>query len=105
EILEWEILVRRMRPAIGQSEAKEKSLRAQDVAKLRHDRDASAFANERDLLAECVLQSALRRLSHPGVRIGQIPRATVPVDDLHRHAGRQMFFEMPVRQFQNRGAI
>ena len=32
-----------------------------------------------------------------GMRIGQIPRAAVAIDDFHRHAGRQMFFQMLVR--------
>ena len=50
QVFEREIFVRRMRPAIGQGEAEEQRFHPQDVAELRDDRNASAFANERDLL-------------------------------------------------------
>ena len=39
------------------------------------------------------------------MRIGQIPGTAVSLDDLHRHARRQMFFEMFFHQLQNRGAV
>ena len=51
QILEREILVRRMRPAIGQGEPKEKRFHPENVAELRDDRNAAAFANERRLFA------------------------------------------------------
>ena len=47
QILERKILVRRMRPAIGQGEPKEKRFHSENIAKLRNDRNAAAFANER----------------------------------------------------------
>ena len=41
-----------MRPAIRQGEAKQQRLDSENVAELRDDRDAAAFANQRRLLAE-----------------------------------------------------
>ena len=52
QILKREIFVRRMRAAIGQRQSHQQSLDPEDVAELRDDRDAAAFANERGIFAE-----------------------------------------------------
>ena len=43
------------------------------------------------------LQGALRRFAERGMRIGQIPGTAVPIGDFHRHARRQMLFQMRFR--------
>ncbi len=77
EIFERKILVGRMRAAIGQREAHEQRLNPQNPAELRDDRDAAAFADERDVAIESFAQRALRRFTEWRVRIGEIPRAAV----------------------------
>ena len=74
-VFERKILVRRMRPAIGQARDQAASVSTpRMVAELRDDRDAAALADERRLFAERLAQRALRRFAHRGMRIGQIPR-------------------------------
>ena len=91
-----------MRPAIGQGEPEEQSFRAHDGAELRGDRDAPAFADERRLLAvKGDAQGTLRGLPHFRIRIGQIPRAAVAIGNLHRHARRQVFSQMRLREFKD----
>src|SRR6266849_75891 len=75
EILQRKILVRRMSAAAGQGESEQERLHAENIAKIGNDRDAAAFANERDLRVESLLQGALRGLAETIIRIGQIPRA------------------------------
>src|SRR6478735_6301098 len=94
QILERKTFVRRMRPAIGPGEPKEKRFHAENIAKLRNNRNAAAFANQRCFMVEGLLQSALRRFAELGMRISQIPGTAVPLVDFHRYSGRKMFFQM-----------
>src|SRR5262245_30195742 len=69
QILERKSFVRRMRPAIGPREPKEKRFHTENIAKLRNDRNAAAFANQRSSTIEGLLQSALRCFPERAMRI------------------------------------
>ena len=63
EVFQREILVGRVRAAIGKRQSHQERLDAQGAAKLRDDWDAATFANERDLGVERLAQSSLCRLT------------------------------------------
>src|ERR1043166_2239866 len=52
EVLQRKILVRRMGAAIRQRQSAQKCFSAENAPKIGHDRDAPAFANERDIFVE-----------------------------------------------------
>src|SRR5262249_44559611 len=52
QISEREIFVRRMRPAIGQSQPAKQCFRAQYFPEIGDDGDTAAFTNDRDVAAE-----------------------------------------------------
>src|SRR5450631_2401274 len=101
EILQREIFVGRMGPAIRQSQSEQKRLDAENIPELGDDRDAATFANDRDVRIESFAQSALRSLALRRMRVGQIPRPAVAVGQLDRDTGRQIFAQMLLGQLQN----
>ena len=91
EIFEREVFVRSVRPAVGQREAEEQCLRAEDALKSIHDRDAAAFADERHVFArKRPLQRAPRGETVGGIRIGHVRLAGVAGGDFELHAARTM---------------
>src|SRR5438132_10672151 len=77
EIFERKIFIRRMCAAIRQRESHQQGFDAKNAAKLRHNRDAAAFADERGVAVERFTQRALRGFTQWRVRIGEIPRPAV----------------------------
>src|SRR5205807_9220467 len=74
EIFERKILIRRMGAAIGQRQIEEQRFSAQNVSKIRNDRNAPALPNQRRVFVECFLERVLRGFSEFAVWIGEIPR-------------------------------
>ena len=64
EIFQREILVWRMRAAIGQRESHQQRFDPENSAELRDDRDATAFAYERGVAVESFAQRALGRFAY-----------------------------------------
>ena len=63
KFVEREVFVRRVGAAVGQREAEEQRLDAEHLLEGVHDRDAAAFADERDFAAgkgACAARSARR---------------------------------------------
>src|SRR3954463_8078260 len=99
EVLEREVLVRRMRATIGQRQTNEQRFRPENRPELRGDRDAAALAYERGLLAvERFAQRTLRRFAEARMRIRQIPRSAVTIGHLQRHSRRAVFLKMLARK-------
>src|SRR6266542_976132 len=90
EILDRKILIWRMRAAIRQRESHQQRFDTKDAAKLRDDRNAAAFAYERDVAIESFAQRALCCFAERRMRIGEIPWAAVTGGDFHRHAFGQV---------------
>ena len=62
EILQRKILIGRMRTAVWQSQSKQKRFYAENISEIGDDRNAAAFANERDVFFENFFQGTRRRL-------------------------------------------
>ena len=88
EIFERKILVRGMRPTVGEGEAHQESFNSQNAAELRDDWNAASFANERNIRLECLAQCALRRFAVWRVRVSEIPRSAVAINDIERYPVR-----------------
>ena len=84
EIFERKILVRGMRPTVGEGEAHQESFNSQNAAELRDDWNAASFANERNIRLECFAQCALRGFAVGRMRVGEIPRSAVAINDIER---------------------
>ena len=87
-----------MRAAVRQSESEEERFRTKNVAEIRHDRNAPAFANQDRIAFERFLERPLRCLTIFRMRIGQIPGTRVPSSHVEFHPGRAIFLQMFLHQ-------
>jgi len=94
EIRYGEIFVWGMCTAIGEGEAEEESIHAEDILEALHDGNRSAFADHGDGALEGSGEGALGCLAETGIGIGNVGVAAVTLDDLDLHAARDVFAEM-----------
>src|SRR5882762_265567 len=90
-----------MGAAIGQCQSEQERFDAENLSKIRDNRDTASFPNEHRITIESVLEGLLRRLAVFRMRVGEIPRAGMTGRHVETHSPRAIFLKMLLRQGGN----
>ncbi len=94
EEVEVELLVGGMGAVVGQGQAEEQGVGAEDFLEVHHDGDGAAFAHDNGFLAESLLQGAERGLRGGAGGGDEVGFAAVEVAELDLHRGGADLLQM-----------